>query len=126
MLGDLGCFRHELCLDASIDSTLMITPSTLQVGNTSVGLLEESACGGRAKGALKKSRTGVKVGPRKLVKGRLGCGAPASFHLQAVSKDATGSGKVAVLLSLDRPTCGNLAFWQKLLRAEGGGGTLKR
>jgi hypothetical protein len=54
-----------------------------QVGSSSSGLLQDSAAGGgKAKGALKRSKAGVQVGPHQVVKGRLGCGLPASFNLQ--------------------------------------------
>jgi hypothetical protein len=55
----------------------------LQVGSSSSGLLLDSAAGGgKSKGALKRSKAGVQVGPHKVVKGRLGCGLPTSFNLQ--------------------------------------------
>jgi hypothetical protein len=31
-----------------------------------------------------------------------------------------------VLVTFDKPTTGDLAFWQKLLRADGGGQALRR
>ena len=79
-----------------------------QLGSSSSGwLLDSAAAGGKSKGALKKSKTGVQVGPHRVVKGRLGCGLPASFNLQVstVVVQASTALRLAGRLTHDAGRC---------------------
>jgi hypothetical protein len=50
----------------------------------------------------------------------------ALHALQAVTRDATGSGKLVLLVTFDKPTTGDMAIWQKLLRADDSDQKLRR